>query len=69
MNESSVESDSEGDRMHQQYLREKPLLEEIKLLRVARDDMERRLRATESENYALIGRVRELVLTEKELRR
>jgi hypothetical protein len=41
---------SEFDKLHEQYLREKPLLEEIRLLRAAKEDAERRLELVETEN-------------------
>jgi len=41
---------SEEDALHQQYLREKPLLEEIRLLRVERDRVMSKMVTLELEN-------------------
>ncbi len=51
---------SRQDPLHAQYLREKPLLDEIRLLRQGKDEAERRLRLVEGENRALLRRVKEL---------
>jgi hypothetical protein len=50
----------ESDRLHEQYLREKPLLEEIRQLRNSKEEAERRLDIVEKENRTLINRVRVL---------
>jgi hypothetical protein len=50
----------ESDKLHEQYLRERPLLEEIRLLRSGKEEAERRLETTERENRTLVNRVRVL---------
>ena len=46
--------------MHDQYLRERPLLEEIKMLRKQKEEAERRVAMAEQENRALLRRVKDL---------
>lgn len=46
--------------MHDQYLRERPLLEEIKMLRRQKEEAERRVAIAEQENRTLVRRVKDL---------
>ena len=50
-------------------MREKPLLEEIRTLRVGKEEAERRMRQLEVENQALMNRVRDLEAREVKARR
>jgi hypothetical protein len=50
----------ETDKLHEQYLRERPLLEEIRLLRNGKEEAERRLEIVEKENRTLVNRIRVL---------
>jgi len=44
--------------LHEQYLRERPLLEEIRQLRAGKEEAERRVQIVEKENRQLVDRVR-----------
>jgi hypothetical protein len=43
--------------LHEQYLRERPLLEEIRQLRAGKEEAERRVQIVEKENRQLVDRV------------
>lgn len=49
-----------ADSLHDQYLRERPLLEEIKMLRRQKEEAERRVAIAEQENRTLVRRVKDL---------
>ena len=49
---------SEEDLLHMQYLREKPLLEEIRQLRLERDRVVNRMISLELENQELLQRLK-----------